>query len=359
MTYCLQRLDDGGHRRTEAVGPDKKLAEALRKRGEMELNGGRYQDIVTSRLAAFASEHVRLIGGSVSPKTVKEHRATLAVRPAHCGDIPLEKVSPKVAEEFLAARLGNVSPATANKDLRTLKASFGRAVKRRYLRENPFRDVKQVREPEKEIRVLTGDEVSRLMGACPSGAWRAFIGLAVTTGMRVGELTALRWRDVDLEQRLVQVRNTEHHLTKSRRHRTLALMPEAYALLAGVPQRGETVFTTSVGTPWGDNVRSEFRRIVKRAGIVWCTLHDLRRTFVSQLAMAGVNAAVVQKLAGHCQISTTIKHYTGIMPEALRAAQASLPLREALSDVSFPSRELQPGVQAETARVLTGAHAVG
>ncbi len=65
-------------------------------------------------------------------------------------------------------------------------------------------------------------------------------------------------------------------------------------------------------------------RIVRRSGIERCTLHDLRRTFASQLAMADVNQAVVQRLAGHASITTTLRHYTGIFPEVLRSAQMRL-----------------------------------
>ena len=52
---------------------------------------------------------------------------------------------------------------------------------------------------------------------------------------------------------------------------------------------------------------------------------DFRRTFVSYLAMAGTNEAIVQRLAGHASIATTLKHYTHILPESLRQAQRSLP----------------------------------
>ena len=65
--------------------------------------------------------------------------------------------------------------------------------------------------------------------------------------------------------------------------------------------------------------------MVRKAGIKRCTIHDLRRTFVSYLAMAGVNEAIVQKLAGHASMSTTLRHYTHIFPDSLRQAQRSLP----------------------------------
>ena len=61
---------------------------------------------------------------------------------------------------------------------------------------------------------------------------------------------------------------------------------------------------------------------------------DLGRTCVSHLTVAGVNEAVVQQLAGHTSISTTLRYYTRIMPQALRRAQAQLPFARVLRDIS-------------------------
>jgi len=353
MTYCLQRLDDGGHRRTEAVGPDKKLAEALRKRGEMELNGGRYQDIVTSRLAAFAEEHVRLIEGSVSEMTVEEHGRTLGVLLDYSGDVLLEKVTPKMAEEFLAARLKNVAPATANKNLRTLKGVFGSAIRRGYLRANPFQHVSPARELEKEIRVLSEAEIESLVLACPDLKWKCFVSLALTTGLRRGELVNLEWDDVDLDEGMIRVRCKAGYRTKSGKNRGVPLISEvAPALRALREESGEGyVFKTSQDTPWRNNVNRLFGKIVKDAGIEPCTIHDLRKTFLSYLANAGVNEAVVQKLAGHSSISTTIKHYSRILPETLKKAPAKLPYAQGLAIVAQLQRgpDVSPDVLPEGA----------
>ena len=85
----------------------------------------------------------------------------------------------------------------------------------------------------------------------------------------------------------------------------------------------------------------DFHTLVKRSGIGRCTMHDLRRTFVSHLAMAGVNEAVVRELAGHSSITTILRYYTSIMPEALRAAQCRLPYVDVLQDVSDTYHEAQ------------------
>ena len=101
-----------------------------------------------------------------------------------------------------------------------------------------------------------------------------------------------------------------------------------------IPINGELVFHTRDGRQWRDNVQRDFNRIVDRAGIKRCTLHDLRRTFASHLAMAGVSEAIVKELTGHASISTTLRYYTRIAPHALRSAQARLPFENVLRDIS-------------------------
>lgn len=239
-----------------------------------------------------------------------------------------------------------MSVATANKDLRHLKASLNRAVRRGYAAENPARWVKPVREPERQLRILSTTEIGDLLRACPSVWWRAFVAVAVITGMRRGELLALRWEDVDFGDSTVWVRNTPEHTTKSGRERALALSPEVAELLQAMPRQGSLVFGRRDGPARGDIISREFAGLVAESGIRHCTLHDLRRTFVTYLATAGVNAALVQQLAGHSAIATTVKYYTGVMPSALRAAQARLPFGNAIRDVSYPYHGPEDGAKS-------------
>jgi len=329
-TYCIRWYDKRGRVRTETVGPDRKLAERARTQREADLNSGRYTYVTRVSFPEFVEEELELMEGRLAPGTLEQVRISLEHFDRICRPGPVCEIDVPTVERFHAARLSEVSEATANKDLRHLQASLTRAVRRGYLQKNPAKAVRPVREAEKEIRVLSPEEVGQLLEACPPW-WRALVAVAVTTGMRRGELLALRWEDVDLEGGTVMVRNTPDHKTKSRRNRALALAGPVRTVLRDLARRGKLVFAGRDDTSIrGDTVSNAFADIVEEAGIKHCTLHDLRRTFVSHLARAGVNAALVQKLAGHSAIATTVKYYTGVMPDSLREAQGRLPFDEVI-----------------------------
>ena len=99
--------------------------------------------------------------------------------------------------------------------------------------------------------------------------------------------------------------------------------------------------------------------IVDRSGIARCTPYDVRRTFVSHLAMAGVSAAVTQKLAGHASLATTIKHYTGTMPEALREAQGRLRFRCEAVGASESDRAASSAEDGREGKIIRFPRATG
>jgi integrase len=316
--------------RTQSVGTDKRLAERLRREREQELNDGTLGTVRPIAFKDFMAEELEIMKDRLSPSSISSLRLALedfdrVSHPQMLGD-----VAHSMVENYFADRLKRNATATANCSLRTLKASFSRAVGRGYLEANPAARVRQVKEPQRTIRLLTTDEIGKLFSACHSQSWRAFVALGATTGARLGELVALRWHDVDAEHGFVQIVNTDEHLTKSRRNRVMALFPSVCELLKGLPHRGEHVFTTPNGDPWRYNVQRNFARIVKRAGIPRCSMHDLRRSFCTHLAMDGIGAPLLQALAGHSNIATTMTYYVGVMPEALRAAQKRLPFHEVL-----------------------------
>lgn len=324
--YRLRWYDEVNQLQSENLGPGRRHAEQRRSEKEAELNNAK-DEIERIGLKAFIKEHLSLMEGQLASSTVKDQRETLEGFLEYVSDVQLDEIKPKIAEKYFARRLRKVRAATANKNLRTLRAIFNLAIRRGYLESNPISAIRPVREPKRALRILREEEIAKLLHACPDDRWRAYVFLALTTGMRRGELSALEWEDVDLEGSVLVVRNKTSHLTKSRKTRRLALAPAAVSLLERLKATsfGSHVFQTRLATAMLNNLSRDFARIVRRAGIPYCTLHDLRRTFCSYLAMNGVNEAIVQRLAGHVSIATTLNHYTDIFPDALRSAQMSLP----------------------------------
>lgn len=363
-SYVVRWLGDDGRKRQEGAGPVRKIAEGIRREREQQLNAGLLRRTDDPRLAALAEEHLVMIANQVRPATVREHREVLQRLQAFCGNLRVSRLTPRLAERYFAMRLASVRPATANKDLRTLRAILRRAMRRGALASDPFAGVRPVREPEPAVRVLSADEVARLLAACDPesvvarGArsqarqvrlhqWRAFLYLALTTGLRSGELTHLRWEDIDRERGVLTVRSSAEHRTKGGRGRTVPLLPEAADLLAVLP-RGDWVFVLPSGRRWRNNLQREFQALASAAG-VQCTLHDLRRTYASHLQMGGAPAAVAQRLLGHASALTTARHYTGVLDAALVRAAERLPYRTAWKGAADVPQGLVVPFSAKTA----------
>jgi len=401
-TYCLRWYEDDFRMRTKAVGTDKEHAEGERRKFEYELNTGAGSAAARLRtLGDLADEHLRVSAGSVRPATLTIQRAALETfcafvglgakarrsesngacrvcgrpekvkgeaRPesvrlgrlglcAGCFAEALEggrksrvpAASPLVAAEFVAARLREVSRATANKELRTLQAVFRAAVERESVARNAFESVRRVREAQKRIRTLTALEINALLAACSEDrSLQAFVFAAATTGARVGELLNLRVEDVDWETGDAPLVNRESdgHVSKSGKERRVWFLPLARELLR-IALDGRV---SGKIWPWSVyGAHGRFVRAVARAGLKHATPHDLRRTFASDLQAHGVASATAKALLGHASITTTEQHYTAIPAETLRAAAERLSFARPAAIVSLSYREGLGRSEARTA----------
>ena len=236
-----------------------------------------------------------------------------------CPETWLDQITPADAEGFITAQLDEVAVATANKHLRTIKAIFNWAIRRDYLRDNPFARLTPEREPQKVMRVLTHEEVMALLEACPSARWRTLIFLALTTGMRLGELRNLEWEDVDLKRGWLVVRNKTSWRTKSAKVRRLPLVSAARRMLQQLGKRAGFVFQTQDGQQMRNNVQRDFQAIVANAMI---GDEPIARC---GLANAGQTAQLIQEMCGHASYETTAAAYVSIYDETKQAAADGLP----------------------------------
>ena len=162
---------------------------------------------------------------------------------------------------------------------------------------NPCRAVERAREEPRD-RVLAPSELTALSRALADVEERhlvpvAAIRFAALTGLRIGEVLAIRWADIDFESNRLTLPETK---TGRRTHH---LPSAALAVLDGLPLSAEWVFTTGRGSLTYKLTRTVFAAAAKRAGLTDVRLHDLRRTVMTCAAASGVNAHVLRDLLGH------------------------------------------------------------
>lgn len=192
-----------------------------------------------------------------------------------------------------------------------------------------------------EIMPLTQDQVAKLLAAAKDDWLEALYVTAVGTGLRLGELFGLQWRDVDLNAGTLSVRHTltevggkltltEPKTAKSRRLVTLprrvvdALADHRKRMVAAGFASVPFVFCNSAGGPLRRSHfhEREFKPLLERAELPAIRFHDLRHTSATLLLKQGVHPKVVQERLGHSQISITLDIYRHVMP-SMQADAAS------------------------------------
>jgi integrase len=213
-----------------------------------------------------------------------------------------------------------LSPKTVNNHLGVLGSLFEDAVKWRYAVHNPVRQVKPCRvdRVDEDFDFWTAEESERFLAAIREvrPRWFPFFLTALRTGLRLGELAALRWGDVDFTSRKVHVRRSYSHgvetTPKSGKGRSVPMSAQLYTALAEhklANGGNERVFLSDEGEILDNNrVKHPFWRGIEKAGVRRIRIHDLRHSFASQLVIAGESLFKVQRLLGHSEATMTQRY---------------------------------------------------
>lgn len=210
---------------------------------------------------------------------------------------------------------------------------------------NVAKSVRPASMPRTERRALTPEGAIRLLGALDGDRLEAVFVVAISTGLRRGEVLGLQWRDVDLEARSLFVRQAvqrfgcELHFVAPKTHRSARPVPIARFVLTALQnhrvrqaaerlavgpvwQDADLVFTTQIGTPLEPrNVNRRFDVARKDADLSWLRLHDLWHAFATFLLDQGEELRTVMDLLGHSTIRLTADTYGHVLPS--RAANAA------------------------------------
>jgi len=198
------------------------------------------------------------------------------------------------------------------------------------------------------MQVFTPEQARKFLEVAKGNRLEAFYVLALNTGMRLGELLGLKWRDVDLEAGTVQIQTSlkkavsGHALGKTKTtgsRRKVMLTPTAIAALRAHRARQleerlqspawydyDLVFTNSIGnTLCPTNVyRRGFKPLLRQAGLPMIRLHDTRHTAATLLLLSGIHPKVVSEMLGHSSINITLNLYSHVLPDMQASAASAM-----------------------------------
>src|SRR6266487_657373 len=339
-----------GRKRKYIYGKTRKEVQEQLKIALREQQQGMLVTTPQQTLEQFLGQWLEAHRPSVRIRTYERYEQIVRVHivPA-LGHVQLQKLTAQQVQNFYTKVGKQLSSTTVN----TLHAMFHKAledaVKWGLLARNVCDAVTAPRRAHYEIKPLTMEQANILLDAAKQDDFEALWVLALTTGMRRGELLALKWQDINFEQAMLQVRRiftrtkgnryieAEPKTEKSRRSIVLpALVVDLLSqhkikqlqvkLEAGEGwQEHDLVFSTSLGTPLNPSkVVDRFKFLLKKAGLPNIRFHDLRHSAATILLKMGIHPKVVQELLGHNQISMTMDIYSHVMPAMQKDAVSKL-----------------------------------
>lgn len=286
---------------------------------------------------------------AVKPKTWRgyEQHVRLHIAP-RMGGVKLVKLSPQHVQMYYATLLGEgLSSTTVKQDHAVLHHGLEDAIRLGLIARNVSELVTVPRKRQREMRVWTVEEARRFLEHVASAEPRMhpFFALAIASGMRQGELLALRWRAVDLPRRVVRVvanvsqvaGGQEYGEPKTKRSRRRISIPLGVAEALREHRLRQHRERLELGPAWVDHglvfcredgapltpgmiYPSLFLRLVRAADLPAIRFHDLRHTCATILLGRGVNPKVVSEMLGHSSVAITLDIYSHVLPDMQEAA---------------------------------------
>lgn len=312
--WCMDYRDAQGHRKQIKAGRTKTLADAmLRKRldetqkevilGHKQMTKIKLSDFALGVYCEYMKTNLR--------SWYREQRRVRGII-KHFDNKFLNEITSQDIERFKQQRLSYSKPATANRDVVRLKNLFKMAIQWGYAVNNPARDVRLMPENNARLRYLTRAEYDRLLIFAPEEL-KPLITIAIYTGMRKGELTNIKWTDIDFEKGLITVPNT-----KNNQPRYIPMNSIVRDTINNVTKNLNSpyLFVSKYGTQY-HGFDDTFRNVLKRAGISGVCWHTLRHSFASWLAEEGATPQELQNLLGHKTLNMVLR-YAHLSPNCLK-----------------------------------------
>ncbi len=340
------RRPDGRRQYRYETVATRKEAERLRAKLVHDLDAGSYFEPSTMPFGSYLDYWLDQVGDTLAATSAARCRSIIEqhLKPT-LGHHPLARLTPLQLQSYYTQALkggrsdgkGALSPASVLKHHHVIHRALRQAVRWQLIARNPAGAVDPPRAVRSEMHVLDGAQTAALLAAARDSRLYVPIFVAVTSGLRRGELLGLRWCDCDLVGGSLAVRQTIQQTAAGiafkapktaksrrtlpigattvdalRRHRTAQ---DELRLASGAYQNADLVFAAPDGSPWSPPAFSlAFLRFVRKTDLPQLRFHDLRHTHASQLLAQGVHPKIVLERLGHANIGITLDVYSHLLP---------------------------------------------
>lgn len=310
---------EGGRRKAKAL-PSKALAEHFRNIKYTQLNSDVFTSVVDFDFRQMVNEyhHAKQVEG-LRDASICEAMLTLRHFERLIKPSSSKQITQQSLDTFVLERGEEVGKNTLNKDIRNISAFLNWAVKNRYVASGL--EVKKVKVQQKPVTALFPKQVRdlvKLVSEYPTLRLRVL--LAVTTGLRRGDIEAIRINDILFDRNTITTRNRKANKAMAERPVPEQITTDLSNYVAALPDGQELLFADRFSPKTWAQIR-------RKAGLPDLKFHDLRKTFASLLAQRGVSTAVTQRLLEHSTPQLTNQVYTNVDP-VLRQAINLLPVAE-------------------------------
>lgn len=330
MAVCIRKRGrsysaywrEGGKIRSKTLGRDRRMAYIKRAEMEKRLLERRSGLAIQISWEEFKEKCLTFSSANHATSTATRDGAVFKNLEQTIPVKTITELTPEKLEQYKAVRKNQeIQASTLNRELVTIKAAIKRAAEWGYAAPN-LASVQKVRAIKKRPVFFTSKDLQNLLSKADP-FWTMIIYLGFYAGLRRGEIIHLEWADVDFEHRLLRIKPQLGWHPKDKEAREIPIHPD---LEKKLNEWREQSPDSLVVIPWDKKTTTlscGFTRIRKRTGLTHGSLHSLRHSFASHLAMAGIDLLRIGQMMGHSSVTTT-QMYAHLLPSSLREAVLKL-----------------------------------
>ena len=319
----------------------KKDAEAILDRMKNELNTGGLLKPSAIKLSDWIDQWLKLYLPNIEATTRAGYEESIKTRLIpYIGNTPLNRLTPQIIQQWInkLSTEEGLAPKTVKNVFLNLKSSLDKAVTLKMIADNPCTGVELPKVKKYQAEVYDTNEIIKLLDIAKDTDMNLLVNLEIFTGLRRGELIALEWSDIDLDNGIISITRNEvlaggkkvlktpksasgtRDIYVSDELKSL-LMKEYIKYCKDKLEQGKIfvdsnrVIRQKDGSAYSpDSITQKWIRFRQKHNLKEIRLHDLRHTSATAMLSAGVNMKVIQQRMGHSDISTTMNIYAHALP---------------------------------------------